>query len=116
MATAFYTWLTARTGKTTPVDADTVPLGDSVAASTKKTTWANIKATLKTYLDTLYQPLDTDLTAIAGLSSAADKVPYFTGAGTASVADFTAAGRALVDDATAAALQHVVWFRVFDAG
>lgn len=103
MATAFYTWLTARTGKTTPVDADTVPLGDSVAASTKKTTWANVKATLKTYLDTLYQPLDTDLTAIAGLSSAADKVPYFTGAGTASVADFTAAGRALVDDATAAA-------------
>lgn len=49
------------------------------------------------------QPADTDLTAIAALTSAADKVPYSTGAGTWALADFTAAGRALVDDANAAA-------------
>lgn len=49
------------------------------------------------------QPLDAELTAIAGLVSAADRVPYFTGSGTASLATFTAAGRALVDDADAAA-------------
>lgn len=50
-----------------------------------------------------YQPLDGELTALAGLTSAADKVPYFTGAGTAAVATLSSAGRALIDDADAAA-------------
>lgn len=49
------------------------------------------------------QPLDADLTAIAALVSAADRLPYSTGAGTWSLATFTAAGRALVDDADATA-------------
>lgn len=48
----------AATGKTTPVDADELALADSAASFVlKKLTWANLKATLKTYLDTLYPPL-----------------------------------------------------------
>jgi hypothetical protein len=44
------------TAKTTPVDADMVGLMDSAASNIlKKLSWANIKATLKAYFDTLYQ-------------------------------------------------------------
>lgn len=48
-----------------------------------------------------FQPLNSNLTALAGLASAADRLPYFTGSGTASLAVFTAAGRNLLDDADA---------------
>lgn len=54
------------TGKTIPVDADELGLVDSAASNVlKKLTWANLKATLKTYFDGLYAPLITLVTESA---------------------------------------------------
>ncbi|HAH6038276.1 TPA: tail fiber protein, partial [Escherichia coli] len=42
------------------------------------------------------QPADATLTALAGLATAADRLPYFTGADRAELATLTAIGRAII--------------------
>lgn len=64
--------INAASAKATPVDADMVGLMDSAASNVlKKLSWANIKATLKTYFDTLYVAL-TGNQSIAGIKTFTD--------------------------------------------
>ena len=50
-----------------------------------------------------FQPADSDLSALAGLTLSADTAPYWTGSGAADVYTITSFGRTLVAAATAAA-------------
>jgi len=66
----------AAAGKTTPIDADELPLVDTAASDVlKKLTWANVKATLETYFDTLYAPAAIPDEVVGGIITIASTAP-----------------------------------------
>ena len=74
-----------------------------------------IKLAKITDLTSGYQPLDAELSALAGLTSAADQVPYFSGPGAMSLASFGSYGRSIVAAANSAAALTVLGAQPLDS-
>jgi len=81
---------------------DATKIHDGTISNTEFGYLNGVSSAIQTQIDAK-QNTDAELTAIAGLTSAADKGIQFTGSGTAATYDLTSAGKALLDDADASA-------------
>ena len=93
---AYYT--SASAGAMTALTPFARTLLDDADAATARTTLG--LGTAATQNSTAFQAADATLTALAGVTTAANKLPYFTGVDTAAVADITTAGREILSTAT----------------
>lgn len=108
--TSFFklTLIDAATGQLTEIVHVTARTGDTMTIErgqegTTARAWSanDIAANMMTagtlnYILANFQPLDATLTALAGLATGANKLPYFTGTDTASQTDLTSVGRDII--------------------